>query len=433
MKDSGVEWIGKVPENWEIKKIKYDFDIRSGKTLQSSVENEDEIPVKYITTSNVLWEKIDLNNLPTMWANKNEIRKYGVKNGDLLVCEGGEGGRSAVLEKIEMDCITQNHVHIVRPKNNQNTKFLMYVLESIKNSKWFEAITARVTISNLPNLTLANTRIPFPSSGEQNNVVKFLEIETSKIDSYSEKYQKMANLLKEKAKIVVNQAVTKGLEPSVLMKDSKVKAIGLIPKKYHIKQLKHVVLEMISGPFGSSLKKEEYSKNGYRVYGQEQVIPANFSIGDYYIPKEKFQTMKRFQVFPNDVLISCVGTFGKIALVPENIEKGIINPRLIKLTPNPKICFPKFLVEYLKSSSCYSQLEESSRGGTMDIINLEILSKLFIPIPPLNEQKNIVSFVENEISKINKIISKCNHKIEKLREFRNSLISSATTGKIDLR
>jgi len=190
---------------------------------------------------------------------------------------------------------------------------------------------------------------------------------------------------------------------------------------------------LIAGPFGSSIKKEEYVEKGYKVYGQEQVIPDDLTIGDYYISEKKFQELKRFKIKHKDVLISCVGTFGKIAIVPENAEPGIINPRLIKLTPNSLICYSQFLSVYLKSYSSFLQLDKYSRGGTMDIINLTLLSKIFIVVPPTTEQFSIFEYILECKSKYSELIKKTEYQIRKLQEYQESLISDAVTGKIDVR
>ena len=141
-----------------------------------------------------------------------------------------------------------------------------------------------------------------------------------------------------------------------------------------------------AGPFGSSLKKEYYVESGYKIYGQEQVIKDDLSFGDYYIDESKFLSLKNCKVKEGDILISLVGTYGKIAIVPENYEQGIINPRLMKITPNQEIIRPDFLKTLLRSSGVLLQTKNKSRGGTMDIVNVGIMRKIKVPLPPLELQ-----------------------------------------------
>jgi type I restriction enzyme, S subunit len=149
-----------------------------------------------------------------------------------------------------------------------------------------------------------------------------------------------------------------------------------------------------AGPFGSSLKKEYYVESGFRVYGQEQVIAGTLSIGDYYIDKDKFESLKSCEVKAGDILISLVGTFGKVLVVPEIFEPGIINPRLVRLSLNPSIINPYFFCHYFQSPLAQHQMKLKSHGGTMDILNTKNISELLVPLPPLEEQHRIAAILD---------------------------------------
>lgn len=215
------------------------------------------------------------------------------------------------------------------------------------------------------------------------------------------------------------------------MKESGIEWIDKIPKNWTIKRLRYVVNDIISGPFGSSLKKESYVPKGFKIYGQEQVISGDVNFGDYYISKEKFDQMRRFRVQSNDILVSCVGTFGKILLVPEKIEEGIINPRLIKISINKTEILPEFLYVYLQSPIVFAQLDEFSRGGTMDIINSTILSSILIFVPSISEQKQIIHFLDKKTKEIDHEISKNKKLVLLLKEQKQSTINDIVTKGLD--
>jgi len=217
------------------------------------------------------------------------------------------------------------------------------------------------------------------------------------------------------------------------MKDSGIEWLRQIPAHWAAIRVKRVLLDKISGPFGSSLTKDSYAGSTYRVYGQEQVIPADFTVGDYYIPESKFLTMKRYAVQTGDVLLSCVGTFGRAAVVPEDVEPGIINPRLILLRPDQDVIVPAYLELFLKSEVSFSQMDQISRGGTMDIINLSMISALYMPLPPKSEQHKILAGIRLQATRLSDLICKVRDAIERLKELRTALISAAVTGKIDVR
>jgi type I restriction enzyme S subunit len=142
-----------------------------------------------------------------------------------------------------------------------------------------------------------------------------------------------------------------------------------------------------AGPFGSSLKKEDYAESGYRIYGQEQVIAGRFDIGDYYIGERKYQQLKSCAVAEGDLLVSLVGSFGKVLVVPAGIEPGIINPRLLKITPNQTLVTPGFLASLLQHPTVQAEFQRVAHGGTMGILNAGLLKQLKVILPPIPLQR----------------------------------------------
>lgn len=149
-----------------------------------------------------------------------------------------------------------------------------------------------------------------------------------------------------------------------------------------------------AGPFGSALKKEYYVESGYKIYGQEQVISGDHTIGNYYIDEERYKALENCAVQAGDVLISLVGTYGKLLIIPDEFEPGIINPRLMKITFDKNKVNPLYFKFFFQSESLKRTLSENTHGGTMDILNLGIVRKISMPLPPLKLQNKFVSFVE---------------------------------------
>jgi type I restriction enzyme, S subunit len=141
-----------------------------------------------------------------------------------------------------------------------------------------------------------------------------------------------------------------------------------------------------AGPFGSALKKEVYVPSGYKIYGQEQVIRDDLTYGDYYISAEKFRELESCRIQAHDLLISLVGTFGRISVVPEQFEPGIINPRLMKITMDRAKVLPLFMKGLLTSKAMRERIWSVSHGGTMRIVNVGIMKALDVPIPPIEMQ-----------------------------------------------
>ncbi len=148
-----------------------------------------------------------------------------------------------------------------------------------------------------------------------------------------------------------------------------------------------------AGPFGSALKKEDYVANGYKIYGQEQVIRDDFEYGDYYISEEKYESLKNCAITEGDVLISLVGTFGKISVVPKNFEEGIINPRLMKITFDTNKISPYFAKYLLTTKQMLAVITSFSHGGTMGIVNVGIMKNIELILPPLDLQEKFIKIM----------------------------------------
>lgn len=325
-------------------------------------------------------------------------------------------------------------LHVLRAEGRALPPFVYYVMRSQTFRALGEAsMQGTAGQKRVPEDFVRDFVVFLPPLSEQRSIADFLDRETARIDVLVAKKERLIELLQEKRTALITQAVTKGLDPDVPMKDSGLEWLGEIPADWEVKRLKMLAKEMVAGPFGSSLTKDMCSRDGYKIYGQEQVIPDDFLVGDYYIPEELFLRMRRFEVAPGHILVSCVGTFGKVAVVPETVEAGIINPRLIKLEPRQEMVNPAYLGVALKSRVCFDQIECVSRGGTMDVINIGLLSELWIPVPALAEQNRIVACIDKATAIIDTLNCKIRSAISLLKEYRTALISAAVTGKIDVR
>ena len=183
--------------------------------------------------------------------------------------------------------------------------------------------------------------------------------------------------------------------------------LPLIPYSWRTVSFDHVAVihnnALKAGPFGSALKKEFYVATGYKIYGQEQVIAGDPFIGNYYIDDKKFAELESCAVSTGDILISLVGTIGKILVLPEGIEPGVINPRVIKLSLDQQLVYPLFVKVLIGSPYAVDFFEENSHGGTMNILNLSILRSLPLPLPPLAEQHRIVAKVDQLMALVDQL------------------------------
>lgn len=259
----------------------------------------------------------------------------------------------------------------ILPGPDLERRFLCYFL---RQPSMVDYANSRAAGANLPRLSpsaLAAFKIPLPPLAEQRRIAEVLD-------------RAEALRAKRRAALAQLDTLTQSLfldlfgDPVTNSKAWKrVEMTDAVIGKYGIK----------AGPFGSSLKKEDYAESGYRIYGQEQVIAGRFDIGDYYIGERKYQQLKSCAVTEGDLLVSLVGSFGKVLVVPAGIEPGIINPRLLKITPNQALVTPGFLASLLQHPTVQAEFQRVAHGGTMGILNAGLLKQLKVILPPIPLQR----------------------------------------------
>jgi type I restriction enzyme, S subunit len=180
-----------------------------------------------------------------------------------------------------------------------------------------------------------------------------------------------------------------------------------------------------AGPFGSALKKSDYVPNGYKVYGQEQVLNGDANYGDYYVSQEHYEVLESCAVRPRDVLVSLVGTVGKSLIVPLNAQPGIINPRLIKISLDERVMLPEYFVFMLQSPHIRSVLKREAHGGTMDVLNLSILRELVFPVAPIAEQVRIVATIEEQFSRLDAGVAALERARQNLKRMQVAVLQAA--------
>ena len=197
LKLSGVEWLGDVPEHWDIAAVKQHYSIQLGKMLQNHPNSPIDVEVPYLKAQHVQWFLVRTANLPTMWASPYEIEQFGILPGDLLVCEGGEGGRCGLVEEMQPGYIIQNALHRVRPLGTCRNDYLQYVMSAISKTGWFDAINNKATIAHFTVEKFGSLMIPVPPSPEQTTIIRYLDKATADIDTAIDSNRRQIELIQE--------------------------------------------------------------------------------------------------------------------------------------------------------------------------------------------------------------------------------------------
>ena len=334
-----------------------------------------------------------------------QLERKKLHCGDILV-EGSGGsptqpvGRIAYFNKnSDENFICSNFFRVIRLKSNINSKYIFWLLHYI----YFQPIIMRFQqqttgLINFKFQEYLDLEISVPSSPkDQEYIARVLDNLQNLINLQKDIIRKLVS----KKQGLLNDLLTRGVDSHGNLRPSYEDApdlyqeteLGFIPKEWDVQKINAYLVSdagIKPGPFGSSVKKEFYKADGFKIYGQEQVIAGNQHIGDYYISESKFNELIDFAVKENDILISLVGTIGKVLRLSSPLKKGIINPRLMRLRPNTQLCNPNFLAILLASDFYVNQVTAKAGGGTMPVINKSIISSISVPIIPIDEQMKIV-------------------------------------------
>ena len=212
VKPSGTEWLGDVPVHWEVTAVKKHFTIQLGKMLQNRPNTPDDVEVPYLKAQHIQWFQVRTEDAPKMWASQNELDQYGIAPGDLLVCEGGEGGRCGILKQNADGYIIQNALHRVRPRRQNRNDFLQYIMSAIATTGWFDALNDKATIAHFTREKFSALRILLPPLTEQNAIVEYLEKTTADINTAICRARHEIELLKEYRTRLIADVVTGKLD-----------------------------------------------------------------------------------------------------------------------------------------------------------------------------------------------------------------------------
>lgn len=285
----------------------------------------------------------------------------------------------------------------------------------------------------IPMNKLNNVLIPLPSSEEQQMISNYLDKKTSQIDSLIDKNEKSIELLEEYRKSIISEAVTKGLDPNAPMKDSGVEWIGEIPEGWVTRRLKNfldnVPHSIVDGPFGSDLKSDEYTDTGVPVTQLNNIKEGFHRVDSFkFVSESKAAQLSSHFVFPGDLLMAKMMPAGRTCIASSAYPKYLLSSDSIRIVIDSSV--DRRFVCYAANCYCLAECELKSSGVTRIRINLSIVRNLSFVLPSLQEQKKIADYLDQKTAEIDSLIDKKKQLIEKLTQYRKSLISECVTGKI---
>lgn len=427
-KNSGIEWIGSIPSDWKLDKIKYMANLygRIGWQGLTSEEYIDEGPF-LVTGVDFCKGRIDWNSCVHISEKRwEQADKIQIKNEDLLITKDGTVGKVAIVNDLNGKASLNSGVLLIDLKDKNSKKYLYWVLCSDVFWTWFNyKNSGNSTILHLYQKDFNEFIYTLPELKEQKLIANFLDKKCSEIDSVIEKIAKQINLLKDYKNSLITETVTKGLNKNVPMKDSNIGWIGEIPEEWDVSKIKYSLILMGSGSTPDSSNPLNYDgeinwiQSG-DLYGKSYIIETEKTITKYALHGNK--SLKRY-IAPFVVVAMYGASVGNIAL--SQIDSYTNQACCVMKGDNS--LNNKYLYYFLIANR--HEMLMLAIGGTQPNISQQLIKNLNIIIPQFNDQQEIVDFLDKKCSEIDSVISKKESQLDLIREHRKSLIYEYVTGK----
>lgn len=426
-KDSGIEWIGEIPERWTVTRVKNNASIVAGATPKSGVEEFWDGDIPWIGPADFSDDAhyVSVGRRSITAAGLNSCGTELVPQGSVIVTNRAPIGRIALAAN---ELCTNQGCKSVICREGLHPEYLYWQLVCMTEP--LQSFGQGTTFIELSISDLASFSVSQPSFAEQQAIADFLDEKTAEIDGIVSETERSIELLREYRKSVISEAVTKGLDPDAPMKDSGVEWIGEIPEGWFVSRVKYVA--------------QAFGRIGFRGYKAEDLVdegngaltlsPGNLA-GDTlslhrktYLSWEKYEESPEIKVAEGDVLFTKTGSsYGKSAFVRELRGCATVNPQLL-VFKNIK-GMSKYFYYVTCSRWFVDQVEQAVVGGTIPTIAQEKIGNMYVVWPPEDCQMQVVDYLDTKTAEIDALIADKEKQVDLLKEYRKSLISEAVTGK----
>lgn len=432
-KDSGVEWLGEIPEEWRLVRLKFVCSINPCK---SEIKNLlDEMYVSFLPME-LIGEDHSLNltetrNIKDVWNGYTYFRENDIILAKITPCF--ENGKCAICRGLTHGIgFGTTELHVLRPLKENLSNYFLYLIQSYS----FKEIGKELMIGTagqkrLPEEYVSNYFQGIPPFREQTTISTFLDRETLRIDTLIEKKHRQIELIQEKRAVFISQAVTKGLDPTVPMKDSGVNFLSKIPLNWVVVNFRNIVDSCAYGPrFSSDL----YDENGNVALLRTTDLDEDGNISYVTLPLVQFnnEDFSRHYLKNNDLLITRSGTCGITSVFNEFNYPVLPGAFLIRFRLSSNVN-PQYIRFFFNSYIGKEIIRSLEMGCVQKNLNTTSLFNIKLPLPSITEQSSILEYIDSELMYLSKIEGKIKKSIVLLKEYRSALISAAVTGKIDVR
>lgn len=427
MKESGIDWIGQIPEEWQISKIKFTTQLngRIGWQGLTSAEYKEEGPY-LITGTDFQNGTINFETAVHIderrWSEASQIQ---VENGDLLITKDGTVGKVAIISGLDGKASLNSGVLRIQTIEEIDKRFLYYVLLSDEFWMWFNFTNSGAsTILHLYQNVFDEFTFTFPQKNEQQKIANFLDKKTAQLDKAKRLLEKQIQKLKDYRASLIYETVTKGLDKTVPMKDSGIDWIGQVPEGWGVKAIKYIFDEIGSGSTPKSDNEIFYDGDINWIQSGDLYQTDTVTSVSKTISYQGFKSTSALKIYqqPFVALAMYGASVGNVAV--SYIDACVNQAVVAMLGSSEKVSFGKYAIEASKSNLIFS-----AQGGTQPNISQNLIKNWSIPQPKNEEQEQVVDFLDKKTVQIDKLIQIKNEQIKNINKQRQTLIYDYVTGK----
>ena len=430
-KDSGIEWIGEIPEHWGMMKLKYLSNSNPSNIDKKSKDDEDDIFLcNYVDVYNNEFITSEIDFMKAT-ANRSQIEKFILNKGDVIATKDSEtpddiANPALVIEDFD-NVVCGYHLTHIKTKGI-NGEYLFRQFQSTFLQAYFEVSANGVTRYGLGVDKFNSVLIIVPPPEEQTAIANHLDRKTAEIDDLIAQKEQLLKLYEAEKSAIINQAVTKGINPDVKLKDSGIEWLGEIPEHWGLSKLKYL-LEVKDGTHDTPAYILKANAS-YPLITSKDIQAGFIDFSDCkYISAEDYKNInKRSNVIKGDIIMPMIGTVGGAVVVKADKPFSIKNVALFKTSNSQSK--PSYIQYLIDSLFVKEQFKLESRGGVQDFVSLSLLKNILVFDIAQEEQNQIVQYIETETALIDAKTKKTKKLIELQKEYRTALISEVVTGKI---
>ncbi|HCM0780946.1 restriction endonuclease subunit S [Vibrio sp. 1069] len=446
-KESDVEWIKEIPSSWFISDLRRGIDFLTDFEANGSFSDvkknvdldADGKYAWYLRATDLQSGRVgfDTGNRTVDEKAYKFLKKTTLHGGELLVAKRGEIGKVYLVPELNCKATLAPNLYLIRLNQLLSPRFSLYWFLSSFGKPQLELANKSTTIGALYKDDVRACQIVYPTFEEQQKIVNFLDHETAKIDTLITKQEKLIELLKEKRQAVISHAVTKGLNPDAPMKNSGVEWLGEVPEHWDVSQLKHHV-NTVNG-FGFS--SNDFQDEGVPFIRAGNIKNKTIVKPDIHLPQSVVDKYQRVIMNAGELVISMVGSdpkikasaVGQVGLVPLSLAGSVPNQNVVILREKSSL-IKQFLFYVVCGTPYRYHLDVfSHKLANQSIISSSLIINAHFAFPTLEEQMQVVDFLDTQLQKYDALVEKAISSIELMKERKTALISAAVTGKIDVR